>query len=197
VGAVRRRGKHVRVSLDQDEVRLLLELVEQVAELLGGDDPSVPEAEHEDETETEMLEHMLESSTEPVVAPDDPVLRRLLPDGYRNDDDAAGEFRRLTESSLRATKRVALQRMIDDLSKPSAEQKDGSFRFDLDEDAAAAWLPALTDLRLAFGTRIGVTEDIDAERAEVLEGSLRHAELAAYDWMSWLQDAIVRGLTGD
>ena len=67
----------------------------------------------------------------------------------------------------------------------------------IDEAAVEAWLPALTDLRLAFGTRIGVTEDIDAERAEVLEGSLRHAELAAYDWMSWLQDAIVRGLTGD
>ena len=60
MGAVRRRGKYVRVSLDHDEVRLLHELVEQVAELLGGDDPSTPVPDDEDETETEMLEHMLE-----------------------------------------------------------------------------------------------------------------------------------------
>ena len=52
----------------------------------------------------------------PVETPRDPALLRLLPDGYRNDDDAAGEFRRLTESGLRATKRAALQRLVDDLT---------------------------------------------------------------------------------
>jgi hypothetical protein len=57
-----------------------------------------------------------------------------------------------------------------------------------------AWLPAITDLRLVFGTRLGVTEDFDDERAIVSEDSLRAAEIAAYDWLSWLQDEIVEAL---
>ena len=32
------------------------------------------------------------------------MLARLLPDGYRDDPEAAGEFRRYTESALRSAK---------------------------------------------------------------------------------------------
>ncbi len=34
--------------------------------------------------------------------PEDPVLARLLPDAYRDDPEAAGEFRRYTEPALRS-----------------------------------------------------------------------------------------------
>lgn len=196
MGSIRRRGGHVRVILDSDEVTLVLSLTSQVFELLGDSDPSPPPSDASDD-ETQTLEKLLDATAGPVETPRDPALLRLLPDGYRNDDDAAGEFRRLTESGLRAAKRTALQRVVDDLSAREARQKDGGVRLDLDDAATEAWLPAITDLRLVFGTRIGVTEDFDDERAIAPEGSRRDAEIAVYDWMAWLQDAMVRALIGD
>lgn len=202
MGSVRRRGRRVRVELDDAEVALALSLTAQVLELLADDDDDEPAddpdvAAGEPATETDELEALLETSIGPVETPRDPALLRLLPDGYRNDDDAAGEFRRLTEASLRSTKRAALQRFVEDLSATKSALKEGGVRIDLDDDAADAWLPAITDLRLVFGTRIGITEDMADERAGVAEGSLRYAEIAVYDWMSWLQDAIVRAMLGD
>jgi hypothetical protein len=196
MGTIRRRGRRIRVMLDADEVALVLGLISSVDELLSdGEEP--PTGSDPPDDETEALEQLLSSPSGPVEPPRDPALLRLLPDGYRNDDDAAGEFRRLTESGLRATKRAALQRVVDDLSAGEPVQKDGGVRVDLDEAAAEAWLPAITDLRLVFGTRIGVTEDMDDERDALAEDSKRFAEIAVYDWMSWLQDAIVRALVGD
>jgi hypothetical protein len=169
----------------------------QVLELLGPAEPQAAEDDAEDEDETQMLEHMLESSSGPVDTPADPVLHRLLPDGYRNDDGAAGEFRRLTESSLRSAKRGALQRVVADLSSPGAQQPDGGVTLDINADAAQSWLPALTDVRLAFGTRLGITEDMELERAAAEAGSLQYAQLAVYDWLSWLQDKMVRAISRD
>jgi Domain of unknown function (DUF2017) len=212
VASVRRRGRRVRVQLDDEEVAILAMLTEQVlallddgdassaqAEPVGADiaDPDAAEPATASDDEAASLETLLGASTGPVETPRDPALLRLLPDAYRNDDDAAEEFRRLTEAGLRATKRTALQRLLDDLASAGSPQKDGGIRYDLDHAATEAWLPALTDLRLVFGTRIGVTDDFDDERAIVEEDSLRYAEIAAYDWMSWLQDAIVRALIGD
>jgi hypothetical protein len=197
VGSVRRRGRRVRVELDDDDVALLVSLISSVLDLLEGDVSVDEPGVREPVDEPDELEAMLEASTGPVETPTDPALLRLLPDGYRNDDDAAGEFRRLTESGVRASKRAALERVIDDLAEPRFAGKEGGVRIDLDDTAADVWLPAITDVRLVFGTRIGITEDMDDERDSVAEGSLRYTELAVYDWMSWLQDAIVRALLGD
>jgi hypothetical protein len=179
------------VSLEPAEVSLLKLLTAQVAELLD-DAPARHPTNDGDE-----LQDLLDASMKPVDAPDDPVLRRLLPDAYRDDAGAAVEFRRLTESDLRATKLDALSRITTDLSVPAVTHRTGSVRLDLDEDAAAAWLPALTDIRLALGTRIDVTEDMDDERTRLPVDSARYAEIATYDWLSWLQDAMVRAVSGD
>lgn len=196
--SVRRRGRRVRVTFTPDEADLLLDLLGQVIELLGPGEPAddVSTADPIGELdETELLEQLFDSPGS-AAPPSDPVLRRLLPDGYRNDDDAAGEFRRLTETSLRATKRTALQRVIDDLSTAAAEADpaEGEVQLDLRAADAESWLPALTDLRLALGTRIGVTEDMAEEFATVEPGSARFAELETYDWVTWLQNSIVLGV---
>jgi hypothetical protein len=189
MGSVRRKGDHVRVSLDAVEVALVMTLTSQVMELLGDVEPS-PDGE-------ESLAELLEGRQDPVAAPRDPALLRLLPDAYRGDDDAAGEFRRLTEADLRASKHDGLGRIVNDLVAPEAAQRSGGVRLDLDDDAAAAWLTALNDVRLTFGTRIDVSEDMDDERMNLPVDSQRYAEIATYDWFSWLQDAMLRALTGD
>jgi hypothetical protein len=189
MGSVRRRGDRVRVSLQAGEVTLLLSLTSQVLELLGDADPP-PDG-------GDSLQELLGVTLDPVETPRDPALLRLLPNAYRDDDEAAGEFRRLTEADLRATKRGALTQIVTDLVASESQQRGGSVRLDLEAAAAAGWLPALTDVRLALGTRIGVTEDMEDERMSLPVDSPRYAEIATYDWMSWLQDAMVRALTGE
>jgi hypothetical protein len=187
MGSVRRKGGLVRVTLEAAEVGLLRNLVAQVLALL---DPG------EAVSGADPLEQLVGLSSAAVEAPTDPALQRLLPDAYSGDDVAAQEFRRLTDSDLRTTKRLALQQILDSLDV--AEQtRTGAVRVGLAEDAAASWLPALTDVRLALASRFGIDEGVDEERLVVEPGTERYDEIALYDWLSWLQDALVRAVTGD
>ena len=187
MGSVRRKGQLVRVTLELDEVALLRNLVAQVLALL---DPGEPAAG------ADPLEQFVGLSSAAVDAPTDPALQRLLPDAYSGDDAAAGEFRRLTDSDLRTTKRLALQQILDslDVAEPT---RSGAVRVGLEEAAATSWLPALTDVRLALASRLGIDEGVDEERLIVEPGTARYDEIALYDWLSWLQDALVRAVTGD
>lgn len=190
MGSVRRRGENVRVFLEPAEVALLIHLTSQTHELLSDGDVIAPAGEDA------ALEELVGMSLDDVEVPADPALRRLLPDAYRDDDDAAGEFRRLTDKDLRATKRGDLSKIVIDLTDKATPYR-GGVRVDLVEDEVAAWLPALTSIRLALGTRIDVTEDMGDERDSLPVDSPRYAELATYDWLSWLQEAMVRALTRD
>jgi hypothetical protein len=188
------------VQLENAEVWLLVSMTTQLLSMLEANDaadaaqvaPAASSGADSDDPFRRLL-----MPPDDVEVPQDPVMRRLLPDAYRDDPEAAGEFRRLTEGELRATKRDGLSRIIADLSADDVTRRGGGVRLELDEAGAAEWLAALTDLRLALGTRIGVTEDMDAEREQLSVDSPRYAELATYDWLSWLQDAMVRALTGD
>ena len=74
-----------------------------------------------------------------------PVLARLLPDAYRDDPDAAGEFRRFTESGLRSGKAQCAQTLLDTLPASGGRVK-------LTSQEAEAWLRSLNDVRLALGS---------------------------------------------
>jgi hypothetical protein len=190
MASVRRRGDRVRVSLEPFEVALVQDLSAQVLELLGDPAGTTPG----DGGATGSLQELLEISLEPIETPEDPVLLRLLPDAYADDGEAAGEFRRLTDADLRATKRGSLSQLATDLSGAEPVLRNGGVRLDLDEEQAAAWLTALNDIRLALGTRLGVTEDMDDEVASLSVDSRRYAELATYDWLTGMQDAMLRAL---
>jgi Domain of unknown function (DUF2017) len=191
MGSVRRRSGRVRVSLEPAEISILTFLTNQVVELLD------EQVTNRSTSETEQsIDELLDATLTPVEPPTDPVLRRLLPDAYREDDNAAEEFRRLTEADLRAGKRNGLSQITTDLSA-GVPQRGGGIRLDLDDEAVAAWLPALTDIRLAVGTRLDVTEDMDDERMHLPVDSPRYAEIATYDWLSWLQEAMVRAVSGE
>jgi hypothetical protein len=174
----------VRVGLDDAEVVLLANLVSQVKLMLGGD--ALPPEDP--------VEALLTMPWGPVAAPQDPVLARLLPNAYRDDDAAAEEFRRLTDGELRAQKRAALQRVLDDLSG-GGTRKGGALRLELGDDAAQMWLYALNDVRLALGTALDVSEDMDQLRESLESDDPRHLQLGVYDWVTWLQDAIVRAVS--
>ena len=60
----------------------------------------------------------------------------------------------------------------------------------LDEEQLAAWLSALNDLRLVLGTRLDVTEEMDA----VPDDHPRAGAFAVYSYLGWLQEQVVAAL---
>ena len=89
------------------EADLLRSLAGQLIELLRNEAAATPVG-------TDPLEQLLDFSG-PTTAPDDPVLARLFPTAYPDDEEAAGDFRRFTESTLRDGKAAAAATVIDTL----------------------------------------------------------------------------------
>jgi hypothetical protein len=126
--------------------------------------------------------------TENTELPDDPVLARLLPDAYRDDPEASGEFRRYTEQGLRSGKAAAARTVL-------ATLPPGGGRIRLSEPEAQAWLRALNDVRLALGVTLGVTDDFDEQVAEMQTEDPRAAYVGVYQWLAYLQETLVQALS--
>ena len=180
----RRDGDRVVVQFDEMEASLLRHLVSEVSDLLepepagtGPNDPGGPGGSDEPDDPLAGLD-LDGSAAEP---PADPVLARLLPDGYRDDADAAREFRRLTESELRRQKREGAGRLLAELPAGGGEVR-------LDPETIERWLGTLNDVRLALGTRLEVTEDL----AEPAEDDPDAPAYLVYDWLTHLQDVLVQ-----
>jgi hypothetical protein len=126
--------------------------------------------------------------TEGATLPDDPVLARLLPDAYRDDSEASGEFRRYTEQGLRSGKVAAARTVL-------ATLPPGGGRVRLSEPEAQAWLRALNDVRLALGVHLEVTDDFDEQVAEIARDDPRSPYIDVYQWLAFLQESLVRALS--
>jgi Domain of unknown function (DUF2017) len=191
LGSIRRRGGHVRIRLDADEAGFLIALSHELITLLSDTPKTAGQPDAGDP-----LEALAGAFADPVEPPEDAALQRILPDAYQGDDEAAAEFRRLTDSGLRSAKRLRLEHLIESLSNADPPGNAG-VRLDLDDAEVEEWLFTLTDVRLMFGTWINATEDLDDERTSVAPGTKRHAEIEAYDWLASLQETLVHALTGD
>lgn len=173
---VGRTAEGIRLRLEAEEAALVRALTEQMLALLEEPDGSAG---------SDPLAAALGIS-ENAAKPDDPVLARLFPDGYADDDEAAREFRRYTEAGLRDGKREAAGVVLATL-RPGEEVL-------LDVEQAQAWLRALNDVRLALGTRLNITEEWYEEVAEMDPDDPRFPHYAAYDWLTLLQENLVRAL---
>jgi hypothetical protein len=120
----------------------------------------------------------------PTETPTDPALARLLPDAYADDPERASEFRRYTESELRAGKQAAVRAALQSLPAEGG-------RLVLTPELADSWLGALNDLRLALGARLDVTEDSYAELERVEPGTPRARDLTMFVWLGILQETLV------
>jgi hypothetical protein len=186
------RGGGARAWLAAAEASLLRSLVGQVMALVEPEDqdrpaPADDETDETDETdEIAALEAMVHGpgAEQP---PEDPVLARLLPDGYRDDPAAAGEFRKYTEPALRSAKHAAAQEMLDTLP-------DDGGRIQLTQDQALSWLKALNDVRLALGVRLGVTEEFDEQWARLEPDDPQWSAFEVYAWLGAVQESLVQAL---
>ena len=184
-----RRKGGVTARFAPNYAAIIRALVGQVEELVA--DPADPGAAAGgpggQDSPLAGLEALLGSTGGPAAPPDDPVLARLLPDAYRDDTEAAGEFRRFTEQELRSGKVAAAQTVLDTLPEEGG-------RIELTEPDAQAWLRALNDVRLVLGVRLEITEDTAPRSQDLDPADPRSAYLWIYDWLTYLQETLVRAL---
>jgi hypothetical protein len=172
------------------EADLLRSLAAQLIELLRN------EAATEDVVSDD-LEDLLDFSG-PTREPDDPVLARLFPTAYPEDEEAAAEFRRYTEADLRNGKAAGAAAVIDTLEEAGLppEPEDGLFiDVELDPATAMTWLKSFTDMRLAIATRLGIEEGDEEAWYSLPDDDPRAQVHDIYEWVGYLQETLVRAVS--
>jgi hypothetical protein len=181
------RGKGAMATFSGFEADLLRSLASQLVELLRNE-AAAPKSS------SDPLEAMLDF-TGPTTEPDDPVLARLFPTAYPADEEAAGEFRRFTEGSLRDGKARNAALIIDTLEEsglPPELEEDGLWiDVELDAPQSNAWMRSFTDIRLALATRLGVEEGDEDYWRSLPDDDPRTQVHDIYEWVGYLQETLV------
>jgi hypothetical protein len=180
-------GPRFRSSLAAHEAALLKNLATAMIGLLDERESSSPADE---------LEEITGIKTGNADPPNDPTLRRLLPDFYRHDDEDTAPpdapdslnaaLRSLHEPDIVNAKRVAAQRLL------STVPDDGG-RFELTEDDANLWIAAVNDIRLTLGVMLEVGP-AGPERLPADHPLAVHFDV--YQWLTVLQEYLVLVLMG-
>ena len=110
---------------------------------------------------------------------------RLFPDAHEDAAEAQA-YRDLVGEELRRDKIATLEALGTRLG-PSAEVD-----ITLARDEAEGWLTALTDLRLALGVRLDVTEE--KMGAEIDVDDPRAAGMMALHWLGYLQESMLAAM---
>ncbi len=158
----RNRSDGFDVVLEAGEAAVLTRLCEELTTLLSGDD---------DEPQS------------------DPVLERLFPRAYLDptEEEAESDWQRLAHEDLVDGRRRALATVEGTLA--GAEVRRGRFELTLSEEQALAWLAVFNDARLALGTRLEVTEDLDLSGLDPDDPDT--APFAVYWWLGVLEERLI------
>jgi len=116
----------------------------------------------------------------------DPVVGRLFPRAYERRKEEES-YRALVGEELVSHKKANLRTAGDILGS------EGAAEAALSEDQAEAWLALLTDLRLAIGTRLDVTEEKMSE--DIDPDDPQAAALSVLHWLGWVQGTILEAMT--
>lgn len=180
----RSRGRFV-ASFAAEEAALLIDLLAQLAQLLGQRENESGSAEPDE------LVALTGIRPGPAAPPADPALARLLPDFVTGDGELSAGLRQLREPGIVAVKLQAVGIMVDDIPTSGG-------RVSLTDAAANQWLTTLNDLRLVLGVRIDVTEDSDPPASVQADPQgPAAAAFGIYQWLSYIQDSLVTALLGE
>jgi len=119
----------------------------------------------------------------------DPVLERLFPRAYLDptEEEAEAEWQRFVHDDLVDGRRQAVATVEGSLA--GALVRRGRFELTLSQEQAQAWLAVINDARLALGTRLNVTEDMDLSRLNPDDPDT--APYAVYWWLGVLEERLV------
>ena len=186
-----RRSGHLFATFTGFEADLLRSLASQLVELLRNE-AAVPRQD------ADSFEALMDFSG-PTTEPEDPVLARLFPTAYHDDDEAAAEFRRYTESGLRDGKAAGAANVIDTLEEAGlpAELTEEQLVIDveIDQPTAETWLRTFTDLRLALATRLEIEAGDDDYWFTLPDDDPRSQAYDIYHWIGLLQETLVEALS--
>jgi hypothetical protein len=188
-----RRSGHVIATFTGFEADLLRSLASQMVELLRNEraEPAAPTAD--------AFEAMMTEFSGATTIPEDPVLARLFPTAYTDDEEAASDFRRFTEGGLRDGKAAAAGAIIDtleDAGLPPELTEDGLvIDVELTHAQAESWMRAFTDIRLALATRLGVESGDEHYWHSLPDDDPRAQAHDIYEWVGYLQETVVEALT--
>ncbi|MEA2453062.1 MAG: hypothetical protein QOG04_1772, partial [Actinomycetota bacterium] len=151
---------------------------------LGGD---VAVAFDEDEARLlrGLLNEMKDLLEHEAVVQDD-VIDRLFPAAYAEPEDAES-FRELVGDELKTGKQGAI------LSVLSVLGEDGAVGVTVPRSEIDGWLTALTDVRLALGTRFDVTEE--KMGTELEPDDPEAGAMAVLHWLGWMQEMFIRAIS--
>jgi len=187
MSAFSKDGELYSLELSLDEAHILLNLVEQLLELLGEGDFN----HHYDESDPfAQLMTQLGAAPDEIITPDDPVLLRLLPNAY-SDPEAAADFRRYTEPTLRGKKKRALKEVHVALEFIVDEDRAGI----VEELNSEIWLVAINDLRIALSVRLNIDPDSFELFEALIDSNPQKAIYAVYFWLGWLQESLLNLLS--
>jgi hypothetical protein len=163
---VRAVGDGYVVTLDREERALLVRLLDELSALLTSDAD-----EHQ------------------------PLLSKLFPPAYADDEEKEVEYQRLMRDDLVASRLAAINVMREAL-RPGAGASAGDGEDlesgPLDEAATIAFLQSVNAVRLVLGSMLDITDDDTADAAEEGESS----EHQLYVFLSWLLEWTVQALSG-
>jgi hypothetical protein len=161
----RNRSNGFDVVLEAGEAAVLTRLCEELITLLSDDDQE-----------------------------SDAVLERLFPRAYLDptEEEAEADWQRLAHGDLVDGRRRSLAILEGTLAGATARR--GRFELTLDEEQAHAWLTVFNDARLALGTRLNVTEDLDMSGLDPDDPDT--APYAVYWWLGVMEERLVDALSG-
>jgi hypothetical protein len=116
----------------------------------------------------------------------DEVTRRLFPDAF-DDPGESTKFRELVGDELRSAKLAA----VDALDEQLAARSGG---IALEPETTPGLLAVLTDLRLAIGTRLGVTEE--KMQIEPDPSDPEAPAMSVLHWLGWIQESVLGEIDG-
>lgn len=165
-----RSGSQITLDLEEIEAELLNSLIGQILELLHDPEP---------QADIDPLAALV-GLDGPTVISSDPVLARLFPDAYPDDEANSADFRRYTQPDLQRQKLANAHIVRDDLAIFPGEHA-------VNPENLNAWLLTINDLRLALGTRIG----LDNETEMQLSDESLTPIFGIYDWLTGLQGTLI------
>ncbi|EPD32085.1 hypothetical protein HMPREF9306_01649 [Propionimicrobium lymphophilum ACS-093-V-SCH5] len=118
----------------------------------------------------------------------DPVIKRLFPPAYLDDEEANFDFQRFSAPSIFEDKVVGLRAMLSDLADNCSD--DGVCS--VPGEHLGYWLKTLTSLRLALAVRLGISTSTDAEAlAEIGQDDPRSFAYSIYEWLGFVQESLL------
>jgi hypothetical protein len=136
-----------------------------------------------DAEERALLVRLMGELRDLLLEGDGPLLERLFPTAYPDDDEAEDEYQRLMRDELVASRLDAIGTVTATLGPDGPER--------LTEEQTVALMQSVNAVRLVLGTMLGISDDDAAEQADAASSP----EHQLYGYLSWLLEWTVQSLS--